>query len=431
MKKLISKLILYRNISNDNIIVNIASIFENVEKGDYDKESLSNLFFDEINKIITLCNGFGFSGNLWQCYITYLLAMSENPFTLSIERCTDTNTSLNNIACLDIKLLKQLFDYKFKNIEHLLKIDYLYLLDNFKCVSNTNTLVFNKINELYTNLKNSKNDDEFYNAITSYYKTYGVGMFGLYKAFRVTSDKEKGKLVPIVGTSNVRFDDIIGYEEQKEELIKNTNAFINNKPANNVLLYGDAGTGKSTSIKSLLNQYYDKGLRMIEVYKQDFKYLSEIISDIRNRNYRFIIYMDDLSFEIKELDYKYLKAIIEGDLEEKPTNVLIYATSNRRHLIHETFSDRKEVESDDVHIFDTMSEQMSLANRFGITIGYFKPKRDEYFDMIYKLADKHKEINIAKEELFKMAEYWLRYHNDMSGRTAEQFINHLLGENKN
>lgn len=253
-------------------------------------------------------------------------------------------------------------------------------------------------------------------------------MFVLYKAFRVVTNNENGILIPIIGTSNARIDDIIGYEEQKKELIQNTEAFINNKPANNVLLYGDAGTGKSTSIKSLLNKYYDNGLRMIEVYKQDFKYLSDIISSIRNRNYRFIIYMDDLSFEIKESDYKYLKAIIEGDLEEKPGNVLIYATSNRRHLIHETFSDRQEVESDDVHIFDTVSEQMSLANRFGVTIGYFKPKRQEYFDMIFKLAKRHDEIMMDKDELFKKAELWLRYHNDMSGRTAEQFINHLLGD---
>ena len=143
-------------------------------------------------------------------------------------------------------------------------------------------------------------------------------------------------------------EDLVGYEIQKEKLVSNTEAFIEGKEANNVLLYGDAGTGKSSSVKAILNQYYDRGLRIIEVYKHQFRCLSDVLEEIKDRNYKFIIYMDDLSFEDFEIEYKYLKAIIEGGLGKKPSNVLIYATSNRRHLIREKFSDKKEI-LDDLH----------------------------------------------------------------------------------
>ena len=161
----------------------------------------------------------------------------------------------------------------------------------------------------------------------------------------------------------------MGYEIAKKKLIDNTEAFLNNKPANNCLLFGDAGTGKSSSIKAILNQYYDRGLRIIEVYKHQFQDLNDVIAQIKNRQYKFIIYMDDLSFEDFEIEYKYLKAVIEGGLERKPDNILIYATSNRRHLVRERFSD-KEDRNDDLHTNDTVQEKLSLVSRFGVTI-YF------------------------------------------------------------
>ena len=159
--------------------------------------------------------------------------------------------------------------------------------------------------------------------------------------------KEDGaQIIPITNIAHVKLDDLVGYEIAKQKLIDNTESFVRGKEANNCLLYGDAGTGKSTSIKAIANQYYDRGLRLIEVYKHQFCDLNDVIAQIKNRNYKFIIYMDDLSFEEFEIEYKYLKAVIEGGLEKKPDNVLIYATSNRRHLIRETFSDKEEVRED-------------------------------------------------------------------------------------
>ena len=207
----------------------------------------------------------------------------------------------------------------------------------------------------------------------------------------------------------------------------NTRAFVEGKKANNVLLFGDSGTGKSTSIKAIVNEFYDQGLRMIEIYKHQFKDLSNVIAAVKNRNYKFIIYMDDLSFEEFEIEYKFLKAVIEGGVETKPDNILIYATSNRRHLIRETWSDRNDVQQDEgMHRSDTMQEKLSLVNRFGVTINYSKPSQKEYFDIVIHLAAKAG-IKMSEDELKAEANKWELSHGGISGRTAQQFINYLLG----
>ena len=195
-----------------------------------------------------------------------------------------------------------------------------------------------------------------------------------------------------------------------------------------VLLFGDSGTGKSTSIKAIVNEFYDQGLRMIEIYKHQFKDLSNVIAKIKNRNYKFIIYMDDLSFEEFEIEYKFLKAVIEGGVETKPENVLIYATSNRRHIINETWNDRNDVVNNNgIHTSDTMQEKLSLVNRFGITINFSKPTQKEFFAIVKGLADKMK-LDISEEELYAEANKWELTHQGISGRTPQQFINYLCGK---
>ena len=231
--------------------------------------------------------------------------------------------------------------------------------------------------------------------------------------------------MPITRTEKVVLSDLVGYEIQKQKLIANTEAFVKGKKANNVLLYGDSGTGNTRSRVAILNEYYKDGLRMIEVYKHQFKDISNIIAQIKNRNYKFIIYMDDLSFEEFEIEYKYLKAVIEGGLETKPDNVLIYATSNRRHLIRETWGDRKQ-SADDVHGRDSMQEKLSLATRFGESIYYGAPDQKEYIDIAKTLA-KRSGIAMDEKEIETQAVRWEMMHGGLSGRTAKQFIHHLLG----
>lgn len=246
-----------------------------------------------------------------------------------------------------------------------------------------NKNVSEKVQALSEKLEQTKDENEFFEAVTDFYKAYGVGMFGLNKAFRLI-DKGQGEpdFYPINNLDKVMLDDLVGYEIQKKKLVDNTEAFVQGRKANNVLLFGDSGTGKSTSIKAIVNQYYDQGLRMIEIYKHQFKDLSGVIARIKNRNYRFIIYMDDLSFEEFEIEYKFLKAVIEGGVETKPENILIYATSNRRHLIKENWNDRNDMEhTQDMHRSDTMEEKLSLVNRFGVTISYTKPTPKEFMEM--------------------------------------------------
>ena len=293
-----------------------------------------------------------------------------------------------------------------------------------------NKNVSEKIIALSAQLEQAADADGFFDAVTGFYRDYGVGMFGLNKAFRIR-EKSEGEVefLAINNMERVMLDDLIGYEIQKEKLVNNTKAFVEGKAANNVLLFGDSGTGKSTSIKAIVNEFYPQGLRMIEIYKHQFKDLSNVIAQIKNRNYKFIIYMDDLSFEEFEVEYKFLKAVIEGGVETRPDNILIYATSNRRHLIKETWNDRNDVEvKNGMHRSDTMEEKLSLVNRFGVTINYSKPRQKEYFHIVIELARKQgiTPEQMSDDELRAEANKWELSHGGISGRTAQQFVNYLF-----
>jgi predicted AAA+ superfamily ATPase len=290
-----------------------------------------------------------------------------------------------------------------------------------------NKNISERVQELSVAIEKAADENEIFDLVTGFYKAYGVGKLGLNKAFRIVHEENGVELIPISNTAHVDFDDLIGYELQKQRLMENTEAFVQGRKANNVLLFGDSGTGKSSSIKAILNKYYPQGLRMIEIYKHQFRDLSSVIAQIKNRNYRFVIYMDDLSFEDFEVEYKYLKAVIEGGLEIQPDNILIYATSNRRHLINETWKDRNDVTiNGGIHQSDTMQEKLSLVNRFGCTIYYGQPTHKEYFHIVEELARKNN-IEIDEATLKLEANKWEMAHGGISGRTAQQFINYLAG----
>lgn len=435
MYRLTSKLVIYRNIGENSILFNLSEIFKEFASGKYLKEDLITKIYVEINRLLDISTRYGFDKNLWHNYLAFIIAMNENPFALVSEKVGANEGTVNIFARGDFAIFKQLFDYDFSEIEKALDIDCFSVILNYKSIGKSeqifNKSVSEKVQELSQAIEKAEDENQLYDIVTEFYKKYGVGKFGLNKAFRVSNDEKSDDILsPITSTGNMTLDDLIGYESQKQKLIENTEAFVEGRKANNVLLFGDAGTGKSTSIKAILNQYYSQGLRMIEVYKHEFKYLSQIISEIKNRNYKFIIYMDDLSFEEFEIEYKYLKAVIEGGLETKPDNVLIYATSNRRHLIRETWSDRSDISKDELHRSDTMQEKLSLVARFGVTIGFYRPAQQEYFNIVKGLARKYPEIKLSDEELCAEANKWELSHGGISGRTAQQFINHLAGISK-
>ena len=431
MYRLISRLVIYRGMEEDGILLRLSDICQRFYSGDYDKDNLVTEIYEQIHSLLDLATRYGFNKNLWHNYLAFQLAMSENPFTMVSEKVGGNDGTVNAFAKADFQIFKKLFDYDFSPIEKALEINCFSVICNYEAVGNSeqifNKSVIEKVQELSAAIEKADDEDALYRIVTDFYKKYGVGKFGLNKAFRVAGSEAEDILTPITNTGDMLLSDIIGYESQKQKLIENTEAFVSGRQANNVLLFGDAGTGKSTSIKAILNEYYSRGLRMIEVYKHEFQYLSQIIAEIKNRNYRFIIYMDDLSFEEFEIEYKYLKAVIEGGLETKPDNVLIYATSNRRHLIRETWSDRSDMSQDELHRSDTMQEKLSLAARFGVTIGYYRPKQQEYFEIVKQLAKKYPQITLSEEELCLKANQWELSHGGISGRTATQFIANLAG----
>ena len=348
MYRELEKLIIYRNNIKDTILSEMGDIFCSFAIGKYQKDELIGRIYTQINRLLDVATDYGFDGNLWQNYIAYILATAENPFSITCEKTEAQKGTVNIFVKGDMACFHNILNYDFTNIEKALNINCFSLITDYKSLVKPerrfNKNVSNCVRLLSDKLKDCDSPEELYKTVTEFYRDYGVGIYGLNKAFRIKkiiteNGNEVTKLVPVTNTSSVTLDDIIGYDLQKEQLINNTEAFVNGYNANNVLLCGDSGTGKSTSIKAILNQYYDKGLRIIEIYKYQFKDLSTVIEAIKDRNYRFIIYMDDLSFEEYETEYKYLKAVIEGGLETKPDNVLIYATSNRRHLVKETWKD--------------------------------------------------------------------------------------------
>ena len=434
MEKIVSKLLLYGDMPKDSILMQLADVCRELHKGTYDKDELIARIFCQLKKLLILGTANGFDGNLWHNYLTYLLILDENPFSLTCEKIGSQNGSVNHFAKNDFAAFMELYNYDFSYIEEKLNIDCFSCITNYSAIDKPKLMyngnVSEKVRILSDNLNKYQDVDNFFEIITSFYKDIGVGAFGLNKAFRIKElPGEVVEFNPINNMDPVTLKDLIGYESQKKKLVANTRAFVEGKKANNVLLFGDSGTGKSTSIKAIVNEFYKDGLRMIEIYKHQFKLLSQLISQIKNRNYKFIIYMDDLSFEEDESDYKFLKAVIEGGVETKPDNVLIYATSNRRHLIKETWKDRRDVEQDgDIHRSDTMEEKLSLANRFGVTIGYYKPSRQEYYEIVTELAQ-NEGVSLSTEELLREADRWELNHGGISGRTARQFVNYLHGDN--
>ncbi len=419
-----SEFVLYRNLENQALLDSMTALLDGEDNGELDSYTCAN-------RLLELSARYGFEGNLWHCFLAYCLATHENAYSTACEIAGPVQGTINYLAAHDFALMKELFD---KDITGLPGGIWNYLAE-FQAADYTgkvfNRRIQKRIVTLAKELEAAYSIEEFQALVTAFYKEFGVGRFGLNKAFRIEErDLGEGRrgawIQPITSIEHVYLDDLVGYELQKEKLIANTQAFIEGKEANNVLLYGDAGTGKSSSVKAILNQYYDKGLRIIEVYKHQFCCLSDVLEEIKDRNYKFIIYMDDLSFEDFETEYKYLKAIIEGGLGKKPSNVLIYATSNRRHLIREKFSDKKEI-LDDLHGNDTVQEKLSLVSRFGVTIYFGAPDKFQFQKIVKVLADRFR-IQMTEEELYAEANKWELYHGGLSGRTAAQFITHLLGK---
>ena len=386
----------------DSLIVKLSTAFSS-------NDSLEiHILFHEL--ISTAYKNHYASGNLWQNYLTHFILSNENFFSLACERNSPPKGSLKDVAIHDFEAFKRLFG---------LYNEHMHYISDFQDTGSENTHVC----EISKAISECTSAQKIYDIVTNFYRRHGIGKLAFHRAFRFDGQE----LLPVEHVGNMRLSDIVGYDVQKAELTANTEAFVSGRPANNVLLYGDGGTGKSTSVKALLNEYADRGLRVIEIYKHQFRDILKLTEMLRERNYKFILFIDDLSFEEGEVEYKYLKAVIEGGIETRPDNILIYATSNRRHLVREVWKDRDDMEhKGDIHRSDTVEEKLSLASRFGIAINYSSPGRDEYHEIVKSLAEKAG-LRTDEKELLAGADRWEIRHGGKTGRAARQYIDYLLG----
>jgi len=399
----------------------------------YEKGEDRRLFFAVFRRLLDFASETGASGNLWQAYLAHYIAENENAYSLALEIGGAAEGSLNEIARHDFSFLRELFNWDFTELKGSLGTGQCAVMAAFtQDPGKTYSLqgdVVGRLEAFRSKLAAADGTQSFREAAAEYYKKYGVGKFGLHKAFRIgRGEGGRAAIVPIANILPASLDDLVGCETQKERLVANTEAFVEGRRANNCLLYGETGTGKSSSIKGILNRFAPAGLRMIQVYKYDFKDLMDIIAQIKLRRYRFILYMDDLSFEEDETEYKYLKAVIEGDLEQRPENVILYATSNRRHLVRENYRD-KEDRYQDMHTSDTVQEKLSLAERFGLRIYYGSPDRQGYEEIVRSIAKKSG-LDMPEEELLAAANIFEITHGGFSGRVARQFVDEIAGRQK-
>ncbi|HBN85157.1 MAG TPA: hypothetical protein DDZ89_15085 [Clostridiales bacterium] len=329
----------------------------------------------------------------WTKYVLQLVLSSDNNYVTKRVNHIIIDPSLTECLSQELSLLEELSRLSAKDIKE--RIKYQGYLPEWK-----SSLVDFKV---------------IYEERMRHIREKGVGIYSKYRMF-IIRDRA---ITPVKTSDPVKLSDLKGYESQRKIVIDNTLALLNGKPASNVLLYGDAGTGKSSTVKAVVNEYYESGLRLIEVPKKQVGYLHECIEELHGNPLKFILFIDDLSFSQENDDFYALKAVLEGSVYAKSENIVIYATGNRRHLIKERFSDR---EGDDVHRNETIQELTSLSARFGITVGFFKPNKETYLRIVRELKEQY-QIEISDDELEKQAERFAV--SGRSPRIARQFIENL------
>lgn len=418
---------IYRRLLSDSVFEKLYKLIDYVDGRESTISEIIRLYNDFYYELMERNNGFGLRD-----YIINKILFSENVFSkkAQCDNFCHIPFSIKQATANELNSLEYISTFTVGEIKELFIQDENNLYFELEKLQNLGEWEVDTLDELY--LENNLILDRFNNTspwgiliseLATFHKENGIGVFGEYKGFLWEGMKLKG----VQSLDTVRLEDLVNYERERQVVIDNTVSFLKGYRANNVLLYGSRGTGKSSTVKALLNEYYNKGLRIIEVPKQYINTFPKLIGIIKDVPQKFILFIDDLAFEDSEDTYTALKAVLEGGLETKPNNIIIYATSNRRHLIKEKFSDREGMRvSDEVHAADVMQEKLSLSDRFGITVTFLSPTQKEYLEIVDSLA---KTRNIEpNEELHKKAIQWEMSYNGRSPRTARQFIDWIEGE---
>lgn len=359
----------------------------------------------------------------WQDYLLTRIARDDNPFTRQAQQnaLSELPIALVAAARQDLQRLHPLYQCRSEHLSQW--VQGLAGLKPAPIAWNhpSNTPLPAPLKSMF---ESSTDWAEAIEPLAAYYRQCGTGVLAEYAALRW----QEGQLVGIAHPDPIQVTDLVGYETQRDTLLKNTEFLLNGYPALHVLLYGSRGSGKSSLVKGLLHQYGDRGLRLIEVSKSDLKELPTIVEHLRQWPQKFIIFVDDLSFEEDEDAYKALKVVLEGNLTARSQNVVVYATSNRRHLIREFFGDRpRPSDGDEVHAWDTVQEKLSFSDRFGLTLTFEPADQKTYLQIVSHLAAQAN-LHLSQDDLDFRALQWATRHNGRSGRTARQFIDFLQAD---
>ncbi len=408
----VSSLLLYQSVFETDIGQTFIYLLDCLYYGD--KNTLS---LDCLNAYGNWFKALASHQKSWQDYLISEILLNENPFSQQVQFIPFQKLSKSLIDAVkhDLKILQTIYNCPprqiaewVKNVTSIDRIPLVWELENLD----------------HTFLHHSNHWEDTIEELANYYRQQGTGIFAQYKALKWQETQLRG----IANPDPIQLTEIVGYNQQKETLIKNTEILLAGYTALHVLLYGSRGSGKSSLVKGLLNQYSQQGLRLIEVGKSQLQYLPLIVDKLRNISQKFIIFVDDLSFEEDDDAFKFLKVILEGSVTAKAQNAVVYATSNRRHLIREFFGDRPQLsESDEVHGWDTVQEKLSFSDRFGLTLTFEPANQEKYLSIVNHLAQQIG-LNLPQEDLEFRAKQWATRQNGRSGRTARQFIDFLQGE---
>jgi hypothetical protein len=410
----ISSLLIYQSIFDDQVMGRLLKLLEAITQIESDRSSANRAIYAYGDWFHTLAE----TNRSWQDYFVDLLLLDDNPFSRQIQSksLAELPAALITAVESDLEILQDIYNLSLSKIASWLqKAASLTLMPTIWRLDNKSTAFLHRKTEWKKSIV----------ALTDYYRSHGSGIYAKYRAFRW-----QGELIGINNPDAIVLSEIVGYEYPKETLIKNTEVLLAGYNALHVLLYGSRGSGKSSLVKALLSEYGDRGLRLIEVTKSDLRDLPDIVDRLRHLPQKFIIFVDDLSFEEDDEAFKSLKVVLEGSLTAKAQNVVVYATSNRRHLVREYFVDRpRPSDADEVHSWDTVQEKLSFSDRFGLTLTFEPANQDTYLTIVKHLAALAK-IELSREDLEFRAKQWATRHNGRSGRTARQFIDFLQGELK-
>lgn len=414
--KQFEKLTVYRALLRDPVIKAFRKLCRALALGG-EKKDITAVYHRFLTVLIANAERLGLRGHIFREYIIHLFINDENMLSLACERNTPVwKSTLYQLAQRDAQVLMYLCELDISELNKRAGND--AVLSDFIPLRD-------KEDPDLMEVENAKNSEAMLKVLITRYQQKGAGEMARFGMFKLG---KRARLIGIPRADTVTFNDIVGCQCQKETLIRNTEDFLAGLPANNVLLAGSRGNGKSSCVKALINEYADKGLRLIEASKDQTRLLPELMNQLSARGKHFIILMDDLSFEQFETQYKYLKSILEGGAEAKPKNVLFYATSNRRHIVRESFGDRAEATLDEeVHTTDTLNEKLSLSDRFGITITFPNLNQQEYVNIVRELASR-RHLDLDPSYLTAQAVKWSIVQKSVSGRTARQFVDHIAGE---